>query len=97
MVACSLKATQSNFWDVLKWKNTLSKENLSQYMLFEAGCSYRFHWNACAVTSKQTALHGKHQSLMSFMRIFCDGLCFLYQSLKMSGLCSQQAAKEAFS
>lgn len=69
--------------------------------------TWSFIWiqvTAADCTGRPTLLlqsrHGKHQPLVFFMRILCAGLCFfvvfLPQSLKMSGLCSQQASQASF-
>lgn len=56
--------------------------SVSGHLPCEAGCSCWLCWNVCPVTSKQTALHAKHQSLVCFMRTLSTTLGFSANSLK---------------
>lgn len=78
-----VNGSNNNFWAVSNWQiETLEKVAAE----------------VCTETStllpqKQIVLHGKHQSLVSFMRVLCAGLCFLSLSLKMHSSCSQRAGR----
>lgn len=76
--------------DVKLTDRNFSLQNLGIYSRLEQVAAEDCNETSTLLPPKQIVLHGKHQSLVSFMRILCEGLCFLSLSLKMCSSCSQR-------